>query len=830
MNDRRNQPDHDATQVEPGVEAAGADETLKLPGFRVLRELGSGGMGRVFLARQLEPVERDVAVKLVKARLRGAAGEARFLVERQALAQMHHPAIAQIFEAGTNPDGYPYFAMEYVRGEPLLEFCNGRRLGIGARLELFVRICKGVAHAHQKGIIHRDLKPANILVADVDGIPQPRIIDFGIASARSDLPAGHRETSSGTPVYMSPEQFDPDSSIDIRADIHSLGVVLSELVCDLRPYSPELFRKADTKTIRQRLAARSPQAPSELLAGHPERQPAIAAARLTTPARLRRRLHGALDAITLKAVDPDRERRYDSVPALADDLCNLLENRPVRAVGDRPGYRLRCFIRRNAWAVAAAGIITAALGAGLAMALAGLAEARRQQQIAETRSAELERVVGFQQSMLGDLEPRALGEGFVQRMRAQYRQALETASDAAADEAMAAFERAVGQINPTDLAQDLLDEFMIQRAMASIEQEFGDRPHLQADLYATVRDIYYEAGMVERALPLARRVIELRQTALGPDAATTLQARQRLYRILFRTEDFTEARAQLDEIFARMDPADPAQLELRFDAWDSLANLLVNTGEQERALDTAKDGLARAERELGPHHAWTARALNTLGYVHAMSDRLEPALENFRESLERARGHFEPTELTYYSPLINVGAVLSELGRLEESLPYQREAYRILSALHGQRNNSTLRAMSNLADTLSELDRHDEAIELHRRALGMARDGWGPHAPLTLDIEQRLADALLDAGRADEALAVIEPRVGWNRRTHGDSAAETIDTRLDLLEARIAAGHTAPAAALADRLSESLAGADLPGRRERLAGLRNALAALIDGN
>jgi len=829
-NDRGNQdPNSVDESTRLMTRVAGRDENadghtkLKLPGYQVIRELGRGGMGQVFLARQLEPVEREVAVKLVKRKLRDAAGEVRFLVERQALAQMHHPAIAQIFEAGTNPEGFPYFAMEYVRGEPLLTFCNTRRLDLRARLGLFVRICYGISHAHQKGIIHRDLKPANILVTEIDDTPQPKIIDFGIAAAESGLKDRRQDSSSGTPVYMSPEQFDPDRGIDIRTDIYSLGVVLCELLCDLRPHPVELFRETSTAVIRQRLAAEPPLAPSRLLQRVPERHAEIAAARATTMAKLHQNLQGPLDAIALKAMHSEPEGRYGTALELADEVTRYLERRPVRAMGNRRGYRLRCFLARNAWSVAAGALVVAALGIGLALALVGLSEARRQQQIAETRSAELERVVGFQQSMLGDLEPRALGEGFVQRMRAQVQQALDAADGEAAAEAMGAFERAVGQINPTDLAQDLLDEFMIQRAMASIEREFSDQPHLQADLYATVRDIYYEAGMVERSLPLARRVLELRRDALGPDATATLQARQRLYRILFRTEDFTEAGAQLDEIFARMDPDDPAQLELRFNAWDSRANLLVNTGDSERALETARAGLARAERELGPHHAWTARALNTLGYVHALSGRLEPALQNFRQSLERARGYFEPTEETYYSPLINVGAALSALGRLEESLPYQREAYEILSALHGQRNDSTLRAMSNLAMTLVELERYDEAIALHRRAFDMARDGWGPHAPLTLTIEQRLVDALLGAGRVDQALAVIVPRFEWNRRSHGESAAQTIDAGLDLLEARIAAGYTDRAAALAGRLSEALADADLPERSERLTELQSRL-------
>lgn len=758
--------------------SGGADDELKLPGYRVIEKLGSGGMGQVFLAQQFEPVERQVAIKLIQQKIRSATSEARFLVERQALAQMHHPAIAQIFEAGANPDGYPYFAMEYVPGHTLTEFCSRHRLGLRERLELFVRVCQGVSHAHQKGIVHRDLKPGNILVSRVDDVPQPKIIDFGIAATEFSARERRHQGTAGTPLYMSPELFDENAGIDMRADIYSLGVILCELLTDCRPYPRELFEATDTSVILERLAERDPPAPSRLLDSKEADVERAAERRGTTPGRLVRQIRGDLDAITLKAIAHDREQRYASVPEMADDILRHLGRQPVRAVDRGRLYVARRFVQRNALAVTAASLVAVSLTAGLTLAIRGMTEAREQQQIAEARAAELERMIDFQQSMLGDLQPRELGKSFVERLRRQHADSFSHDAD---EETVAAgieaFDVAVGRINPTDLAQDLLDEFMMQRAIDNIEADFADEPRLQADLYETVRDIYVDAGMVDSGLPLAERVVELRLDALGPDATDTLRARQRLYRLLVRQADYDAARAQLDEIMPRLDPDDPDQLLLRHDTYDSMANLLVHVGENEKAVEMARENIERAERELGANHADTVRAINTLGYVHALSGRIEEALEHFQTSVERARGHFEPHDNAYYSAQLNVGAALSYLGRSEEALEIQREVYDILAGHYGRRHDSTLKVMNNMATTLMDLDRFDEATAMMRDIMRLTREAWGPHSPLTLSSMHNLADLYLRTDRPQQALEEIEPVIVWRERLFGEEHSDVLSAR-----------------------------------------------------
>lgn len=780
------------------------DDELKLPGFEVVRQLGSGGMGVVFLARQIEPVDRHVAIKLIQHKLRNPASEVHFLVERQALAQMQHPAIAQIHEAGTNPDGFPYFAMEYVPGEPLLEFCNNNRLDIRARLKLFIRICHGVSHAHQKGIVHRDLKPSNILVSMVDGMPQPKIIDFGIAVAETSAGDRRHQSSAGTPVYMSPELFEPTASIDTRADIYSLGVILCELLCDQRPFPGSLFRSTDTSVILQTLAEQAPAAPSGLLqaSGNDDAE-RIARERDSSRTRLLRALKGDLDAIALKAVDTDRERRYASAIELANDIGNHLERKPVRAMGDGRGYRLNRFVARNSWAVAATSAVILALATGMTFALMGMNKARIQQEIAEARTQELERMVSFQQSMLGDLDPRQLGEGFVERLRRQYAQSFDYATDdETVDAGIEAFETAVGQINPTDLAQDLMDEFMLQRAVTNIQEDFADQPRLQAELYETVREVYYNAGMIESSLPLAERIVELRIKALGPNATATLHARQHYFRQLSHSGDFDAAREQLDEIMARIDEDDPEQLDLRHDTRDSLANLLVNTGENQKALEIALDNLGRAEAELGPYHASTVRALNTIGYVHALSGNMEPALEYFQYSADRARQEFARSEQPYYSARLNVGAALSALGRDEEALETNREVFEILSTEHGRRNASTLRVMNNMALTLMDLERYAEARSLLQEILVLGRETWGVNNPITLGIQQSLGGLYMRTDKPADALELYESTLQWRERLLGPDHPDTLAALHNAAQAHLALDQPESALALARRAFE----------------------------
>jgi serine/threonine protein kinase len=339
----------------PWLEAATESilEIKSIGPYRLIRKLGEGGMGQVWLAEQTAPVRRQVAVKLVRI---GAFDEAvlrRFQAERQSLAMMDHPAIAKVFDAGATPEGQPYFVMEYVAGLPITDYCNQHKLGIHERLALFIETCDGVQHAHQKAIIHRDLKPANILVVEVDGNPMPRIIDFGLAKALTPQLEGQTLFTQagaflGTPGYMSPEQADAErKDVDTRSDVYSLGVVLYVLLTGSLPFEASKRRPLD-EVLRQ-LREEDPLRPSTRVSGAGSTSRVTAAERGLEPRQLVSQLRGDLDWITMKALERDRTRRYGSPSDFAADIQRHLRNEPVLAGPAGAGYRLRKYVRRSRW-------------------------------------------------------------------------------------------------------------------------------------------------------------------------------------------------------------------------------------------------------------------------------------------------------------------------------------------------------------------------------------------------------------------------------------------------------------------------------------------------
>lgn len=317
--------------------------------YRLIKKIGEGGMGQVWLAEQAEPVQRQVAVKLVRPGLFNDALLRRFLAERQSLASMDHPYIAKVFEAASTADGQPYLVMEYVAGLPITEYCDQKKLKIEERLKLYVKVCEGVQHAHQKAIIHRDLKPENILIVEVDGQPVPRIIDFGLAKAA--VPRTEKTlltyagTWVGTPGYMSPEQAHSDGQdVDTRTDVYSLAVILYVLLTGLQPF--------DTKSqpldeVLRRLREEDPPRPSTRIAAEKQAFVSNAALRAAEPRRLMKSLRGDLDQIVMKALEKDRARRYGTPSELAADIARYLNHEPVLAASASAAYRVRKYVRRH---------------------------------------------------------------------------------------------------------------------------------------------------------------------------------------------------------------------------------------------------------------------------------------------------------------------------------------------------------------------------------------------------------------------------------------------------------------------------------------------------
>jgi len=470
--------------------------------YRLVRKLGEGGMGQVWLAEQTAPLERLVAIKLIRAGVSDHVLMERFESERQSLARMNHPAIARVFDAGTTPDGTPYFVMEYVSGIPITFYCDQKRLSIRQRLELFLKVCEGVQHAHQKAILHRDLKPANILVNEIDGKPAPHIIDFGIAKAIGDRdPVATMFTRAGnfigTPVYMSPEQADPDiRDVDTRSDVYSLAIILYELLSGALPFDPPKWRNELRQEQVRKLYEQDPQAPSirfrKKTTAEADTATQTAKLRSTEPHQLISELKGDLDWITLKAMERDRARRYGTPSEFAADIQHFLNNEPVTARPASRAYRVQKYVRRHRLGVSVA---AAAL---LVLVAFSVMQAMQLRRITKERDR-ANRIADFMTRMFKVSDPgQARGNSITAR------EVLDKAS---------------GEID-TGLAKD---------------------PEMQAQMMHTMGEVYYNLGLYKEADSLLRRAVDIRTQVLGPKSRDALSSMSSLAQVLTDKSQFDEA-------------------------------------------------------------------------------------------------------------------------------------------------------------------------------------------------------------------------------------------------------------------------------------------------
>ena len=508
-------------------------------GRYTLREvLGEGGMGTVYLAEQSRPVRRMVALKLVRLGLNSGTVLARFDAERQALALMDHPNIARVFDGGATDAGQPYFVMEHVRGTPITDYCDEHRLSVAARLSLFVAVCQAVQHAHQKGVIHRDLKPSNVLVAEVDGRPTPKVIDFGVAKATgaslTDQTLGDTGAIVGTPAYMSPEQADPSSmDIDTRTDVYALGVILYELLAGSPPIDPTQFRRGALLEMLRMVREVDPAKPSTRVSTA-DAEPSIAANRGIDPGQLKQALRGDLDWIVMKALEKDRSRRYETANGLAADIQRHLASEPVQAAPPSRSYRLRKFTRKHRVGVAAAGLVLLALVAGVAGTTWGLlkarhfAEAERRAKLvalANERKA-LRAAEGERLARLDAQSEKRMAETNERQFRAaaeQEKQAKETVEDVLGFVETKVFAAARPEGQEGGLGYDVKLADAIAAAAPSIERDFAGRPLTEARLRRTIGMSFHYLGKPDLAAAQFEAQRSILERILGPDHPETLR-------------------------------------------------------------------------------------------------------------------------------------------------------------------------------------------------------------------------------------------------------------------------------------------------------------------
>jgi eukaryotic-like serine/threonine-protein kinase len=754
--------------------------------YRLIRELGVGGMGQVWLAEQTEPVRRLIALKLIRTGIYDAALLYRFQAERQSLAMMDHPAIAKVFDAGTTPSGQPYFAMEYVAGLPITDYCDQKRLGIRERLALFVLVCEGVQHAHQKAIIHRDLKPSNIFVVEVDGKSRPRIIDFGLAKAIASSEPGHTLFTHpgaflGTPGYMSPEQADPErQDIDTRADVYSLGVLLYELLTGYLPFDTTDWKKRKLDDLLRQLRESDPRRPSSKVSANRNTSSTRAAARGVDSRHLVKLLRGDLDWIVLKALEKDRERRYGSAFELAADIERHLENRPVVARPASTAYRLRKYIRRNRASVAVlAGIFTIFI----AFVITQTIQLRR---ITRERDR-ADRITGFMTNMFKVSDPsEARGNSVT--------------------------------------AREILD-----RAAKDIDTGLTKDPEIQAQMMYEMGSVFKNLGLYERARSLLTQSLQIRRSVLGPNSADTLKSLNTLAKAIYLQGRYAEAEKLFrealeirrrtlsaehpDTLQSQSDLAECLSMEGRYadaaklrhetydirrkvlgpehpSTLDSMANLAISLEDLGRFVDAEKlwkETLAARRRVLGPEHQVTLATMDNLALNLEREDRYAEAERLERETIEGRRRILGPEHPDTLDSMSNLARFLGRQGRYSDGEKQLREILDIQRRVNSPEHPDTLSTESDLAATISAEGRYAEAEKLQRELLDIRSRVLGFEAPDTLQARTGLSLILAHEGHYAEAETLLRETLGTQRRLFGPDNPRTVKSVYNMacLEAQL---------------------------------------------
>lgn len=694
--------------------------------YNLIRKLGEGGMGQVWLAEQTAPVRRQVALKLVRVGIYDDVVLQRFRAECQSLAMMDHVAIAKVFDAGTTPDGQPFLAMEYVQGEAITDFCNRRRLKIRERLDLLVAACDGVQHAHQKAIIHRDLKPSNLLIVEANGRATPRIIDFGLAKAATTETDEQRiltrlGTFVGTPGYMSPEQADAGTQdVDTRTDVYSLGAMLYELLTGTLPFSDKRSRPLDE--ILRQLREEDPPRPSTRIDATSS---STAAERGMDPRQLARQVRGDLDSITMKALERDRARRYGSPAEFADDLRRYLLNQPILARPASGAYRLRKYMQRHRLGVSAAAVIL------LLLAGSAIAQAVELRRITRERDR-ANRVTGFMTTMFRVADPsEARGNSVT--------------------------------------AREILD-----KAAKDVETGLAKDPLLQAQMMDVIGSVYASLGLQGRAQPLLEQAVQIWTRSGGADTPPELIAQHHLADTLGRRARYVDAekleRRTWEASRRVLGPADPDTLR----SMASLAITVENEGRLQEAEQLDREALGLARGALGVDHPDTLRPMNSLANVLQREAHYTDAEKYHSEVLQRRRRVLGPDHPDTIYTMQGLAGDFRGEGRYVEAERLDRETLEIRRRIFGLAHQHTLVSMLELARDLGRQRRYAEAEQINRQALDISRSAMGPEHPDTASLMINLALYIHEQGRYSESEALNRAAIEINRRALGPAHAYTL--------------------------------------------------------
>jgi len=732
--------------------------------YRISREVGQGGMGVVYEAEQ-EQLNRRVALKLIRLGMDTQQVVARFEAERQALAMMNHPNIAQVIDAGATEAGRPYFVMEFIDGEPITDYCDAQRLNTAERLDLFLAVCAGVQHAHQKGIIHRDLKPTNVLVTQEDGKPVPKIIDFGIAKATAQRMTEKSLFTQagvliGTPEYMSPEQADlSEQDVDTRTDVYSLGVLLFELLVGALPFEPTELRRAGYDEIRRRIREDEPARPSARLSTLHGQAEELAQNRRTDSPSLIRLLRGDLDWITMRALEKAPDRRYASPSELAADLRRHIDDEPVQAGPPSTAYRIGKFARRHKLFVAAGSVVILSLLFGVTAATFGLLRAQEAERLARAEARTSEEVSDFLAGLFRVSEPSAVDvnsitardvlDRGVERIRGELSGEPEVQS-----RLMLEMAKVYAQLGLLPEADRLFEEALdIRRQLSSFDN------NQVSEALAGLAGVRHLAGKHEESIELYNEAIQLGEAA-GDDRnvlwlATMYRSLGGVYDTLARNADslatLQKARSML-ETSGYTTSAEYGRV---------LRNIGVShwtAGDFEAARTAYEESLRVYDQALEPGHpemSYVVNSLAILNYNLGDFDAARPMFERELANLERTLGREHRNTA---SVMNNLGLLLLEMELLDEARVKIEESLQIREAVLGPEHEEVATSLFNLAQLqIAEEDPVAARLSLER-CLAIREVTLGSNHPYTVGTLSRYAEVLRQLGETDKALA-IEQRV-----------------------------------------------------------------------
>jgi len=714
---------------------SGLDLTGKRIGpYQILEEIGSGGMGAVYLAKRADgQFEQQVALKLIKPGMHSVDIVNRFERERQILAQLQHPHIARLLDGGLSDEGLPYFSMEYVSGLPIDTYCNIRRLTVNQRIDLIITVCQAVQFAHNNLIIHRDLKPGNIIVTDEGAV---KLLDFGIAKVfdeDQDLPALTRTgTYALTPEYSAPEQI-RHQRVTTATDVYALGLILYELLTGERPYrfeSSSLFDIerviSDTEPERPSSAIRKLQAKAS--AGKDDRLQIISHARQISTERLRRKLTGDLDNICLIALKKEPERRYGSAEQLKQDLERYLNGLPVKARKESLSYRMQKFTRRHRWGVITSTIVTFLLIS----------------------------VVTYYTIRLSSQRDRAVAEAQKALAVSTFLTDLFKVADPYESKGR------------TITAREILE-----RGAVRVESELQDQPETRATMLDVIGNVYYSLGLYEEARPLIEKSLAIRDSLFGPDHPQVARSLIPLGTIIGSEGDYESAIAYFNRALAidraSLNPDDPKFAEDYYGlAW------AWNLRGYYAKADTLYQKTLKIQRlhndpDLGV-------TLNDLALLRHELNRYDEAAAYFKESLKLLKEIHGEVHPEIATTLYNYAQLLRDMDRIDEAITIHRKVLEMDHQLYGEEHPNVAYSLNGLASLLVKTGNLDEAEKMYRQALAMRRKLLGNLHPDVGYNLNSLGRVLLQEGKYEEAKGLFFKALEIHRQANGKTHPAVIRT------------------------------------------------------